>query len=69
MAPRRASDRVSVPMWHCRWTVFSVAEQRQIEAHGFGQVPRALDESLDFVVLRGSVQRGAFVPTAAVELQ
>ena len=39
-APRRASDSVSVPMWHCRWTASrprDVAEARHVEADDAGQ--------------------------------
>ncbi|MNP28118.1 hypothetical protein D3C76_1210680 [compost metagenome] len=46
-----------------------IAEQRQVEAYGFGKAFGVLDEQLDFVVLRGSVQRGTFIPAGAVELQ
>ena len=43
-APSRASETVSVPMWHCRCTPSSrdVAEARQVEAHDVAQVRRVL---------------------------
>ena len=70
-APSRASETVSVPMWHCRCTAVEardVAEPRQVEADDLAQERRVLGEAGDGVVRRGGVGRDAFVPARAVDV-
>ena len=69
-APSRASESVSVPMWHCRWTPRSPAMSPRRGRSKRTTPLRKLGSSrnrCDRVVGRGDVRGDALIPVGAVD--
>ena len=70
-APSRASETVSVPMWHCRCTASRPAmspSRGQVEADDVAQERRILGEARDRVARRRDVGGDALVPVRPVDV-